>query len=374
VRGDGVAAQIVAASGGAANEGDAARAANPDAGQGPAGQAVAGAAELAELLQQNRAIGQHLMSEHQLQRAREEQQQAKEAQQQQMNQAMIEALRSLQTSLAPAGGGAPPSHVPAPPGPPPPSQAAQGAPGAQGIAPVAAGAAPRFAIRRCGFHANNRWHSLDDDQTQVPEVSRPELKHCSPGEQLEATRLYRLISSLEDMRLHILDFLADPDLTPEQGLGAADELWLLGSTENAEEGHLLGPLAIALNRFAVLLTPQNRRAEVETVIAGKEGKLSLLELCRSDISALQTSANERALTTLMRNFAGSRSKEQEEDNLAAEAKRVREAQYRAQQAARGGAGGGQGARGGGRGGGAGRGRGGATQGGRGGGGAPAYHA
>jgi len=258
--------------------------------------------------------------------------------------------------------------------PPPLAQAAQGAPGGQGIAPAAGGAPPRFAIRGFGWHPSSLWRQLEDDALQVPEHSRHELKHCTQGELHEALRLYRTIAALDCQRLHLLDFLADPNVNVEQGLGAAEELWLLGSTDNSEEGHLLGPLAIAQNRFAVLLTLQNRRSDVETVSAGKEGTVSRMDLCRREISAMRTSANERALTTQMRSFAGSHSREAEEDNLAAEARRVKDAQYRAQQqAARGGVGGGYTARGGGRGGGAARGRVGAAQGGRGGG-APAYHA
>jgi hypothetical protein len=383
-QGDRVAAQNVAASEDGANGGNAVDAADPAVGEHSAGngQAGAGPLDLSMLLQQNAAIGQHLISEQAQMQAREAQQRARDDQQQQLNMAMFQALQTLQASAAAAAVPAASSASPlVPPLPvlPALAPAAQGAPEGLGTAPTG-GAHPQLQIVRVpgwGWHPSSKWAYLDENETQVPETSRHEFKHCSPGELVDSVRWWRQIAFLDSSKLHYEDFLADPDITEDQRVWAVQSLWALGSTTNIEEGDLLGPLAIALNRMAVLVTPQNRRTAVESLISGKEGQTGLMELCRADIKAMQVSAHEREVSAQMRAFAGSRTKEAEEDNLAAEARRVKEAAAaaaRAQQGARGGAAGGGAAARGGRGGGGGRGRGGAAPGGRGGGGAPAYHA
>ena len=362
--GDGVAGQRAPAEAEAQNAQPAEPGVQVGGGAPPANGGVAAEPANSDLQPTMLQLGQMLHNSMLSQTALQQQLQFFAQRQHTMSEASLAALQRIGRFEAAAP--APASSASAP--------AAQGAVPAVPLLPALAARAARSADREAGAREDAPaarvpgwdWHPdtlltvIDENTNKLPDSFHAKIKHLSFGEGAEFKRSYKMLCRFDSWRLHLLDYLALVDLGDEQRQFAVEWLWELGDISGGDAGDTQGPMALIQARMAVLMTPANQRPSVEAYITNQDQPLDPMTLVHPGLAAMQATAVARDVTQQMRALAGSRSKEHEDDALAAErledaARAARAARGRGRDdygAARGALRGGGGARGG-----AGRGRG-----------------
>ncbi|KAJ1465958.1 hypothetical protein T484DRAFT_1863032, partial [Baffinella frigidus] len=322
-RGDAVAAQRALAEAGAHNAQSAESGAQVDGGVPLANGGVPAEPgdaqpnpQLANMQLGQQQLGQMIASSMQAQNAFQVGWQASAQRQQTTSDQMVTALQHLGTLLsAPAPVHVPPAPAAAAPVPVLPALAAvapraERAPGAREDAPVAH--TPRW-----GTHDHTLLPTIDENTNKLPDSFHNKTKNLTGSEAAEFKRCYKGLCRFDSWRLHLLDFLA-LDLPEEQRTWAVEWLWELGDIQGGDAGDTQGPMALAQARMAVLLTPANQRSAVEAYISGQDTPLDPMTLVYPGLAAMQATAVARDVTQQMRALAGARSKEAEDDALAAE--------------------------------------------------------